>query len=175
MRVTVEYLDDGKIILFSYRSQNDQLRILRESKGQFALHMGGQSVTFALPDLSTLGSHLCVSWESEFGLTAFWMNGRRSVRKVYNVGHILQPGGTTMLGQDQDSESASKQQKCRFVGEITDLYMWDYVLKTFDIEAVFQVHKFPSGNIFDWNILSYKITGHVLVLPKDNNNREYGQ
>ncbi|XP_066490577.1 pentraxin fusion protein-like [Tiliqua scincoides] len=174
MRVTVEYLDDGKMILFSYHSQNDELRILRESKGQFGLHMGGKSVMFALPDLSTLGSHLCVSWESEFGLTAFWMNGRRSIRKVHNVGHILQPGGTTMLGQDQEAESMSEQKKCQFVGEITDLYMWDYVLKTRDIEAVFQVHQFPSGNIFDWKILSYKITGNVMVLPKDNDNREYG-
>ncbi|XP_053112213.1 uncharacterized protein LOC128327440 [Hemicordylus capensis] len=171
LRVVVEHLDEGKIIIFSYHSQDDELRILRERAGQFGLHMGGQSVTFALPDLSTLGSHLCVTWESEFGLTAFWMNGKRSVRKVHNVGHILQPGGTVMLGQNQGAEDMPEQQKWRFVGEITDLYMWDYVLKSHDIQAVFQSHQFPSGNIFDWKILSYKIIGNVMVLPKDN---DYG-
>ncbi|XP_034982944.2 C-reactive protein-like [Zootoca vivipara] len=167
MRVSVEAVSDRKVILFSYRSQKDELRILREAKGCFGLHMGGQSVMFALPDLSTLGSHMCVTWEAEYGLTAFWVNGKRSIRKVHNVGHIVQSGGTAMLGWDQSAQNASEQQERRFVGEITDLYMWDYVLKSQDIQDVFQLRQFPRGNIFDWKMLSYKITGNVLVLPKD--------
>ncbi|XP_062991051.1 pentraxin fusion protein-like [Elgaria multicarinata webbii] len=167
MRVAVEDLGERKVILFSYRSQNDQLRILREAKGRFGFHMGSQSVMFALSDLSTLGSHICVTWASEFGLTAFWMNGKRSIRKVHNVGHVLQSGGIAMLGQDQGAQSMSEQQEQRFVGEIMDLYMWDYVLKPNEIQDVFQDHQFPRGNIFDWTILSYKITGNVMVLPKD--------
>ncbi|XP_063164582.1 C-reactive protein-like [Candoia aspera] len=167
MRVAVEYLGEHKIILFSYHSQSDELRILREAMGHFGLHMGGKSVMFTLPDLSTLGSHMCVTWESVFGLTAFWMNGKSSIRKVYNMGHILQSGGTAILGQDQGAQNMSDQQKCRFVGEITDLFMWDYVLKSRDIQKVFQAHEFPKGNIFDWKTLSYKIIGNVMVLPKD--------
>ncbi|XP_042322590.1 pentraxin fusion protein-like isoform X2 [Sceloporus undulatus] len=167
MRIVVGDLGERKVILFSYHSQNDELRIFREAKGLFGLHMGGQSVVFALPDLSTLGSHVCVAWASELGLTAFWMNGKRSIRKIYNVGHVLQSGGTAMLGQDQGVKSMAEQEERRFVGEITDLYMWDYVLKSHDVQNVFQVHQFPRGNIFDWNILSYKITGSVKVLSKD--------
>ncbi|XP_032077904.1 pentraxin fusion protein-like isoform X2 [Thamnophis elegans] len=166
MRIAVEYLGEHNIILFSYLSQSDELRILREAMGHFGLHMGGRSVRFALPDLSPLGSHICVTWESVFGLTAFWMNGKSSIRKVYNMGHILQAGGTAMLGQDQGAQNVSDQKKAYFVGEITDLYMWDYVLKSHDIQKVFQAHEFPSGNIFDWKILSYKIRGNVMVLPK---------
>ncbi|KAM3832891.1 C-reactive protein-like [Vipera latastei] len=166
MRVAVEYLDGHRIILFSYHSQSDELRILREAMGHFGLHMGGRSVRFALPDLSTLGSHICVTWESAFGLTAFWMNGKSSIRKVYNMGHILQAGGTAMLGRDQGAQNMSDQQRPHFVGEISDLYMWDYVLKSHDIEKVLQAHEFRRGNIFDWKILSYKIIGNVMVLPK---------
>ncbi|XP_039210085.1 pentraxin fusion protein-like isoform X1 [Crotalus tigris] len=166
MRVAVEYLDEHRIILFSYHSQNDELRILREAMGHFGLYMGGRSVRFALPDLSTLGSHICVTWESAFGLTAFWMNGKSSIRKVHNMGHILQAGGTAMLGRDQGAQNMPDQQKPHFVGEISDLYMWDYVLKSHDIEKVLQAHEFPRGNIFDWKILSYKIIGNVMVLPK---------
>lgn len=166
MRVAAEYLGERKVILFSYRSPNDELTILRESSGQFGLHMGGRSVMFALPDLSTFGSHLCVTWESTFGLAAFWINGKRSIRKIYNVRHVLQPGGTAMLGQDQSAQTMSEKQHRRFVGEITDLYMWDYVLQPQDIKNVFQMHDFPRGNIFDWKTLSYKIKGNVKVLPK---------
>lgn len=166
MRIAVEYLDEQKIILFSYHSQSDELRILHETMGHFGLHMGGRSVRFALPDLSPLGNHICVTWESVFGLTAFWMNGKSSIRKVHNMGHILQAGGTAMLGRDQGAQNMSDQQKPHFVGEITDLYMWDYVLKSHDIQKVFQAHEFPRGNIFDWKILSYKIRGNVMVLPK---------
>ncbi|XP_015673157.1 pentraxin fusion protein, partial [Protobothrops mucrosquamatus] len=166
MRVAVEYLDEHRIILFSYHSQSDELRVLREAMGHFGLHMGGRSVRFALPDLSTLGSHICVTWESAFGLTAFWMNGKSSIRKVHNMGHILQAGGTAMLGRDQGAQNMPDQQKPHFVGEISDLYMWDYVLKSHDIEKVLQAHEFPRGNIFDWKILSYKIIGNVMVLPK---------
>nr|XP_020643527.1 pentraxin fusion protein-like [Pogona vitticeps] len=167
MRVAVEDLGERKVILFSYHSQNDELRIFREGKGRFSLYMGGQNVMFALPDLSTLGSHICVTWESKLGLTAFWMNGQRSIRKVHNVGHILQSGGTAILGQDQGVQSMSEQEERRFVGEITELYMWDYVLKSSDVQDVFQVRQFPKGNIFDWKMLSYKITGSVKVLPRD--------
>ncbi|XP_026548984.1 pentraxin fusion protein-like [Notechis scutatus] len=166
MRIAVEYLDEHKIIIFSYHSQSDELRILREAMGYFGLHMGGRSVRFALPDLSTLGSHICVTWESVCGLTAFWINGKSSIRKVHNKGHILQAGGTAMLGRDQGAQNMSDQQKPYFVGEITDLYMWDYILKSHDIQKVSQAHEFPRGNIFDWNILSYKIIGNVMVLPK---------
>ncbi|XP_070606983.1 C-reactive protein-like isoform X1 [Erythrolamprus reginae] len=166
MRIAVEYLDEHKIILFSYQSQSDELRILHEAAGHFGLHMGSRSVRFALPDISPLGSHICVTWESVFGLTAFWRNGKSSIRKVYNKGHILQAGGTAMIGRDQGAQNMSDKQKPHFVGEITDLYMWNYVLKSYDIQKVFQAHEFPSGNIFDWKILSYKIRGNVMVLPK---------
>ncbi|XP_048355837.1 pentraxin fusion protein isoform X1 [Sphaerodactylus townsendi] len=166
MRVAVEHLGERKVILFSYQSPNDELRILRESSGNFGLHMGGRNVTFALPDLNTFGSHLCVTWESTFGLVTFWINGKPSIRKIYNVGHVLQPGGTAVLGQDQSAQTMSEKQNRRFVGEIRDLYMWDYVLQSRDIENVFQMHNFPRGNIFDWKILSYKIKGNVRVLPQ---------
>ncbi|XP_077196910.1 uncharacterized protein LOC143838891 [Paroedura picta] len=169
MKVSAEYLGERKVILFSYHSPNDELRILRESSGHFGMHMGGRSVMFALPDLSAFGSHLCVTWESTFGLATFWINGKRSIRKIYNVGHVLQPGGTAVLGQDQSVQTASEKQNRRFVGEIADLYMWDYVLQPQDIENVFQMHDFPSGNIFDWKILSYKIKGNVRVLPEREN------
>ncbi|KAF7248898.1 Pentraxin fusion protein, partial [Varanus komodoensis] len=167
MRVAAEDLGERKVILFSYYSQSDHLRIVREAKGCFGFHMGGRSVMFALPDLSTLGSHICVTWASELGLTAFWMDGKRSIWKVHCMGHILQSGGTTMLGQDQGAKRISEQQEQRFLGEITDLHMWDYVLKSHDIQEVFQARQFPRGNIFDWKILSYKITGNVMVLSKD--------
>ncbi|XP_042570698.1 pentraxin fusion protein-like [Cyprinus carpio] len=170
MRVATELQGEREIILFAYRTQDyDELNVWRELDGRLSFYLSGSGALFYLPPLSTFRTHLCITWDSETGLSAFWVNGHRSSYQLYKKGHSVRPGGTVLLGQDPDNYLGAFEKKQSFVGEITDVKMWDRVLSGSQIRAVHsnQEQNVPKGNVFDWNTIKYEIKGNVLVV-KDN-------
>uniref|UniRef100_A0A8C6T6Y4 Pentraxin family member n=1 Tax=Neogobius melanostomus TaxID=47308 RepID=A0A8C6T6Y4_9GOBI len=140
MRVATELPEERQIILFAYRTPDyDELNV-------------GDGAFFHLPPLGTFRTSLCLSWESRTGLAAFWYEGKRSTYQVYKPGHTIRPKGTAQQS---------------FVGELTDLNMWDYVLSRSMIQAWHYRHKIPKGNIFDWATVSYDLSGNVMVVDDD--------
>ncbi|XDV47939.1 hypothetical protein PO909_017476 [Leuciscus waleckii] len=131
MRVAMEVQGKRQMILFAYRTpQSDELNVWREKDGNMSLYIqsSDDAALFSVPSLSTFQTHLCVTWDSATGLAAFWVDGQRSVFQLYRKGYSVRPGGTVLLGQDTDSDLDSFDAEQSFVGEITDVYMWDYVL-----------------------------------------------
>ncbi|XP_016314329.1 pentraxin fusion protein-like [Sinocyclocheilus anshuiensis] len=168
MRVSTELQGQRQIILFTYRTPEvDELNVWREKDGRVALRIqsSGDAAFFLLPPLSTFQTHLCVTWDSETGLTAFWVDGRRSLFKIYRKGLSIRPGGTVLLGQDADTYLSTFDAEQSFVGEISDVQMWDYVLSGSQIRAVYsnQEPYVPKGNLFDWNTIKYEIKGDMVV------------
>ncbi|KAG7231519.1 hypothetical protein INR49_011598 [Caranx melampygus] len=84
------------VILFAYRTTNDD-------ELNAVPYLTGEGVLFALPQLGALETHLCITWESGSGATSFFLNGRKSLAKIYRQGHVVQSGGKAILGQDADS------------------------------------------------------------------------
>ncbi|XP_026056418.1 pentraxin fusion protein [Carassius auratus] len=169
MRVATELQGDREIILFAYRTPEfDELNVWRRDDGCVALviQSNGEEAFFHLPPLSTFQTHLCVTWSSASGLTAFWVDGRRSSFQIYRKGYSIRPGGTVVLGQDPDRYLGAFNAEQSFVGEISDVQMWDYVLPGSQIKAVYsnQEPYVPKGNVFDWNTVEYEINGNVLVV-----------
>ncbi len=169
MRVATELQGEREIILFAYRTQGyDELNVWREKDGRLSFYLSGEGALFYLPPLSTFHTHLCVTWSSVTGLSAFWVDGRRSSYQLYKRDHAVRPGGTVLLGQDPDNYLDAFDAKQSFVGEITDVKMWSYVLSGSEIKAVYSKEPcVPKGDVFDWDTIKYEITGNVLVV-KDN-------
>ncbi|ROI16453.1 Pentraxin fusion protein [Anabarilius grahami] len=168
MRVATELQGEREVILFAYRTpQYDELNVWRE-KGQVSLYLrsSSEAAFFHLPPLSSFHTHLCVTWDSETGLSAFWVDGRRSLFQLYRKGHSVRPGGTVLLGQDPDKYLGAFDAEQSFIGEITDVKMWDHVLSGSQIKAVYsnQEPDVPKGNVFDWNTIKYETNGNVLVV-----------
>ncbi|KAL1021876.1 hypothetical protein UPYG_G00019190 [Umbra pygmaea] len=170
MRLATELATGNReIILFAYRTQNyDELNVWRESNGTYSLYLAtsnvNNAVVFKLPELNAFQTHLCLTWESQFGLTAFYVDGRRSLRKVYNVGHKVTAGGRVILGQDADAFLGKFDKKQSFVGEITDVNMWNYVLPTAIIKDLHAGKYAPRGNVFDWETINMKVNGNASVI-----------
>ncbi|XP_048030444.1 pentraxin fusion protein-like [Megalobrama amblycephala] len=166
MRVAMEPQSGREIILFAYRTpQYDELNVWREKDGRVSFYLSGDGAFFNLPPLSTFQTHLCVTWASATGLSAMWVNGERSLFRLYRKGQSIRPGGTVLLGQDPDKYVGAFDPEQSFVGEISDVKMWDYVLPGSEIKAVYsnQEPYVPKGNVFDWNTIKYEITGNVIV------------
>ncbi|XP_016417983.1 pentraxin fusion protein-like [Sinocyclocheilus rhinocerous] len=98
MRVATELQDEREIILFNYRTHEvDELNVWRRKDGCLGLiiQSNGDEAFFHLPPLSTFQTHLCVTWNSATGLTAFWVDGQRSVFQIYRKGLSIRPGMST--------------------------------------------------------------------------------
>lgn len=105
-----------------------------------------------------------MTWDSDNGVVQLWVNGMIYPRKVCMKGSSIAAQTSIVLGQKQDSFEGQSFSSWPFVGEISDVHMWDDVLIPEDIQKVMSgVH---NGNIINWNSLTYEIKGNVLVEPK---------
>ncbi|KAM3859552.1 C-reactive protein-like [Diretmus argenteus] len=168
MRVATELQGERQIILFAYRTADyDALNVWREKDGRISLYLSGDGTFFHLPPISSFRTSLCVTWESRTGLSAFWVDGKRSTYQVYKPGHTVRPKGTVLLGQDPDKHLGDLEATQSFVGEVTDLNMWDFVLSRSMIQAWHYGHRVPKGSIFDWATIEYELNGNVMVVDDD--------
>ncbi|XP_063077254.1 C-reactive protein [Engraulis encrasicolus] len=170
MRVATELTGERQIILFAYRTSDyDELNVWRERDGRVSFYLSGDGAFFHLPPLNTFRTHLCLTWASRTGLSAFWVDGRRSALQIYKPGHSIRPQGTALLGQDADKHLGDFEAVQSFAGEITDLCMWDYVLTGNQIKALYfnQGQRVPRPTVFDWQNIEYEIQGNVLVVADD--------
>ncbi|XP_030592071.1 pentraxin fusion protein-like [Archocentrus centrarchus] len=168
MRVATELSGKREVILFAYRTtNNDELNVWRELDGRLSFYLAGAGVLFKVPELGALQTHLCVTWDSSSGLAALFMDGKRSLSKIYRKGHTVSPGGRVILGQDADSYLGGFDDQQSFVGEIYDVNMWDTVLSDRRIKCLFAGNREPRGNVFDWNTTELRINGDAEVAIRE--------
>ncbi|XP_078279239.1 C-reactive protein-like [Rhinoraja longicauda] len=155
--------------LFSYavNSSNNELLIWQKSNEKLVLYLGNVVASFSLTKMDASLRHICVSWVSQTGDIIVWVNGRRSLWKVGGMGRIVEGNGQFIIGQEQDSVGGGFDIKQSFVGEMTDVNMWDFVLKSNEIELISQGCYSAGGNIINWGSTSFTSGGSVQI--KDNN------
>ncbi|XP_032901403.1 C-reactive protein-like isoform X4 [Amblyraja radiata] len=154
--------------LFSYATDSNanELLLWQESKTQLRVEFRSQKSVFILPEMNSLLRHICVTWESQEGEITVWVNGRRSVRKFVGKGRVVKGFGQFILGQEQDSVGGGFDASQSFVGEISDVHLWDHVLQPNEIKTVSQGCLRYGGNIIDWGSTHYTFDGIVAI--KDN-------
>ncbi|XP_078279270.1 mucosal pentraxin-like [Rhinoraja longicauda] len=155
--------------LFSYAvsGSNNELLIWQKSNVQLDLYLGNVVASFFLPKMDALLRHMCVSWVSQTGDITVWVNGRRSLWKVGGMGSVVKGNGQFIIGQEQDSVGGGFDIKQSFVGEMTDVNMWDFALTSKEIELISQGCFSDGGNIINWGSTSFTSRGSVII--EDNN------
>ncbi|XP_008302195.1 pentraxin fusion protein-like [Stegastes partitus] len=168
MRVATELSGRREVILFAYRTRDaDALNVWRELDGRLSFYLSGDGVLFRVPELGALETHLCVTWDSSSGAAALFMNGRKSLTKIYKKGHTVCKGGRVLVGQDPDSYLGAFDPKQSFIGEIGDINMWDSVLSDSTIQDLVSGKEVPRGNVFDWQTTQLTIRGKVEVINRE--------
>lgn len=112
-------------------------------------------------------THLCITWESSSGAATLFIDGKKSLTKIYKKGHAIRAGGKVLLGQDPDSYVSDFDANQSFVGEISDVNMWDTVLPDSVIRNVFSRKEAPRGNVFNWESTRLVVHGDVQVISRD--------
>ncbi|XP_077326955.1 C-reactive protein-like [Lithobates pipiens] len=108
--------------------------------------------------------HTCATWDSTTGVIQLWINGKLYPRKISKKGSTIGAETRIVLGQDQDTFGGGFNINQSFVGEISDVHMWNYILTPDEMKGVMSGH--VKGNHINWNSLNYEIKGNILVQPK---------
>nr|Q9PTT2.1 RecName: Full=Jeltraxin; AltName: Full=Egg jelly pentraxin; Flags: Precursor [Lepidobatrachus laevis]AAF21665.1 egg jelly pentraxin precursor [Lepidobatrachus laevis] len=106
----------------------------------------------------------CVTWDSKTGLLQLWINGKLYPRRITKSRSPIGPQISVILGQEQDSYGGSFDINQAFVGEMSDVNVWDYVLPPENIKAYFSDDYTLDGNFYSWDGGNYTINGLIVVL-----------
>ncbi|CAN2391112.1 serum amyloid [Pristimantis euphronides] len=104
---------------------------------------------------------ICAAWNSSVWVVQ--IDGKVYKKNVMPNGQI-KADASIIIGQEQDSYGGSFSASDSFVGEITDLNMWDKALTDGDMLDYFAGNEM-NGNVLNWNALNYTITEDVNRYP----------
>uniref|UniRef100_A0A3B4B447 Pentraxin family member n=1 Tax=Periophthalmus magnuspinnatus TaxID=409849 RepID=A0A3B4B447_9GOBI len=160
-------MEQREIILFAYRTKYyDELNLWRELDGRIGLYLSGDGVFFQMPPLGSLQTHLCITWDSLTGATSVFMDGKKSLTKIYQKRHNVRSGGQIIIGQDPDEYLGGFDANQSFVGEISDINLWSNVLPDTVIKAMADNgNTVQTGDVIDWSVANLEVTGQVNVGP----------
>ncbi|XP_055083581.1 serum amyloid P-component-like isoform X2 [Periophthalmus magnuspinnatus] len=110
---------------------------------------------------------ICTTWESSTGLVQLWFNGQPLSRKYVSGGQAAMSGSPIIiLGQEQDAYGGGFDITQSFIGMMTDVHMWDYVLSSCEIQKYMSELSFTPGNVLNWAALDFQINGRILIENK---------
>ncbi|XP_063817582.1 C-reactive protein-like [Pseudophryne corroboree] len=148
------------------REANNAFRIYPSPPNFCSVYINKEEYKFTVDVHSLDWTHICASWDSRTGEIQLWVNGKLYPRRVCSkIGFVLKSETSIILGQDQDSFGGGFIEKQSFVGEISSVNMWDYVLSAENMRKTV-LDKTVSGNVIGWNALQYEKKGRVSVLPQ---------
>ncbi|XP_072349585.1 mucosal pentraxin-like [Scyliorhinus torazame] len=163
VKILSESLDTISVFSYATDTQHNQL-LLELGSEVLRLHLAGEQVEFRVPRPVVGWMPICVTWDSQTGNTRAWINGNQTMTKILAKGKQVAPDGVVILGQDQDKVGGGFSKKQSFVGELTDLNLWDVVRPVSEIPTCSRRER---GNVIDWTDLNYKIEGKVMVEGPD--------
>ncbi|XP_043978335.1 carbonic anhydrase 6 [Gambusia affinis] len=107
-------------------------------------------------------TNYCVTWSSHSGGVDLWINGRVGEQRHLQSGHSINLAGAFVLGKDQDGVLGISDSDA-FVGKMTDVNVWDYVLTTAEIRDQFVCGRNSTvvGNVLSWGSSRFKMYGGV--------------
>uniref|UniRef100_A0A8C6SUG3 Pentraxin family member n=1 Tax=Neogobius melanostomus TaxID=47308 RepID=A0A8C6SUG3_9GOBI len=153
--------------LFSMSSQsfdNEFLLFYDFTNNEMEVHVKNQKAEYGGLDYKPNTWHsLCTTWDSGSGLVQLWFNGRPLIKNYLSAQSNLTDNPIIILGQEQDSHGGRFNIKQCFLGMMTDVHMWDYVLSACEIEKYVSELSFTPGNVLNWAALEFEIFERVLI------------
>ncbi|XP_028309886.1 carbonic anhydrase 6 isoform X2 [Gouania willdenowi] len=107
-------------------------------------------------------ANYCVTWSSHTGGAELWINSMVGEQQYLKSGYTISPGGVFILGKDQDGILGINNADA-FVGKMTDVNVWDFVLSRGDIRDQMSCDSNSTtvGNVFSWGSTKLSLYGGV--------------
>lgn len=165
MHVLPEFEDVNTVISYSSDSNENELMVTigedRDAR-EVGLWIGNEFVNLPYNLRPTDWTNYCITWSSHTGGAELWINGRVGERRYLKSGYTINPIGKFILGKDQDGLLGISNAHA-FVGKMTDVNVWDYVLTLADIRDQMSCERNNTavGNVFTWGNTKLSLYGGV--------------
>ncbi|KAJ7352843.1 hypothetical protein OS493_033385 [Desmophyllum pertusum] len=109
--------------------------------------------------------HVAVTWESAGGTWHSYKDGVKvkSSAEPFQQGEIITGRGTFILGQEQDELGGGFNTEESFVGDVSQMNVFDYVLSDNDIYNLVYSCDHVKGNVAAWGDFREKLNGEYHV------------
>ncbi|KAM9851645.1 serum amyloid P-component-like [Aulostomus maculatus] len=159
-------------VLFSLATtsfSNDFLIMWDEGNKELEIYVRDQITDFIQEgNKLNMWHSICATWESSTGLAQVWFDGQPSSRKTITSGSNIVGRPIITIGQEQDSYGGGFSADQSFVGMMSDVHMWDYVLSPCELQRYVDDLNFTPGNVLNWRALEFQIVDQVLTESKQN-------
>ncbi|XP_062872097.1 carbonic anhydrase 6 [Trichomycterus rosablanca] len=113
-------------------------------------------------------AHYCITWASHTGGAQLWVNSIEGEEQYIRAGYTIISGGQLILGKDLDGLLGISDSDA-FVGQMTDVNVWDYLLSPEEIKEQMSCDKNPvKGNVLAWGITRLSLYGGVQLETEKN-------
>ncbi|XP_017574246.1 sushi, von Willebrand factor type A, EGF and pentraxin domain-containing protein 1 isoform X1 [Pygocentrus nattereri] len=159
----------GTPISYAVEGGSDNAFLLIDYNG-WVLYVNGRERITDCPAVNDgRWHHIGVTWRSRDGDWRVYIDGSPSDGgKGLSIGNKIPGGGALVLGQDQDQRGEGFNPVESFVGSLSQLNIWDYVLSPQQIRSL--ASSCPSdlqrGNVFAWPDFLLGVTGRVKTSPQ---------
>ncbi|XP_029312237.1 neuronal pentraxin-2b isoform X2 [Cottoperca gobio] len=104
--------------------------------------------------------HICIAWTTRDGQwDAYQDGGKLGSGDNLAAWHPIKPGGVIILGQEQDVVGGRFDAGQAFVGELSQVNMWDRVLKPVEIQSMANCSSYVAGNVISWLATNVEVFG----------------
>ncbi|KAM6898502.1 neuronal pentraxin-2b [Lycodopsis pacificus] len=104
--------------------------------------------------------HICISWTTRDGQwDAYQDGGKLGTGDNLAAWHPIKPGGVIILGQEQDVVGGRFDAGQAFVGELSQVNIWDRVLKPAEIQSMANCSAYIPGNVISWLATNVEVFG----------------
>ncbi|KAE8588043.1 hypothetical protein XENTR_v10022302 [Xenopus tropicalis] len=155
---------DFSLFSLATSSINDAFVLLYSPDDYFIISMGNEDLNYNLKERNDAEwRSVCASWDSSSGVVELWINGKPYPRKVFQKGYVISKYPSIIIGQEQELYGSYFNINQSFVGEISDIHVWD---KALTYQNIFDVLTYNNltGNVINWRSLKYKAEGDNSVL-----------
>ena len=112
--------------------------------------------------------HIAVTWESASGTWNAYKDGVkvRSSSTPFQSGEVIRGGGILVIGQEQDDLGGGFNTEENFIGDLSQLNLWDNVLSENYIYNLAFTPEGDSGNVAAWSDFRQSLHGEYHATTK---------
>jgi len=163
VRTTDKTGTDRTVVSYSTPTHTNEILINKMS--QIQLWINDKLIQTGISANDGFWHHICASWESKAGSWKIYKDGVSQAKgSGLKTGHVVNTNGILIIGQEQDSFGGGFDATQNYIGELTDLNMWDRVLDASEVSNLSKSCHGGRGNVKKWSDFKVGLRGDVRVI-----------
>lgn len=141
--------------------------IVLQDYASFVLSVNNQTVFTGLTVNDGQWHHVVVTWENTEGAWVAYKDGLKTMSSsAFQKGQVIAGNGFMILGQEQDALGGGFNTEENFVGDVSQMNVFDYVLSANDVYNLAYSCDYVQGNVAAWSDFRERLFGEYHVTDK---------